>query len=434
MSQSSSAAATAAPAAATGTPPASASAPVPAPTPATAAAASSSRRRDTPRELRRLTTAVTAFSLVFGLLGLILFALLTWSMQRSSAATAQTIRIQQIQTDLLRADANATNAFLVGGLEPADQRDAYESAIDDASQLIAQSARAEPADQAALARLNVALVSYTDNIELARANNRQGYPIGAQYLQIASSDLRSEALPILNNLVDANAVRASSQMSVTGAIPLAIAELLLLGGLVWMQVWLARRFKRRFNVPLALATCIGLVSLIITTVLLSWAGINLTDIRDGDLADARAASNARVAANDAKSNESLTLIARGSGGSFEEAWKTSAASVSDSISRFRDLESMWQPYVDVHGQIRALDDDGQWDKAVAMATSKSNTAFDGFEQPIAQLVAQSGAATTAGLNKLAPWMIVGGLLAVAAGIAMAVLGRRGVELRLKEYR
>ena len=403
MTQPSAAAATA-PVAAPGVP----SLAVPVASALPAPSAPRSKPRDTPRELRRLTTAVITLSLVFGLLGLSLFTLLTWSMQRASGATAQTIRIQQIQTNLQRADANATNAFLVGGLEPADQ--------------------------AALAALNVELVDYTENIELARANNRQGFPIGAQYLRLASSGLRADALPILQNLVDANALRASSQMKVTIAIPIAIIELVLLGGLVWGQVWLAKRFRRRFNVPLAISTGIGVVCIIVTTVLISWSAASLAGVRDGNFADVRAASNARVAANDAKSNESLTLIARGSGGAFQEAWQASADSVAADITRFRDLDSLWQPYVDVHTEIRALDDGGQWDKAVQLATSKSNTTFDAFDQAVARQVDGSGAATTAGLARLMPWMIVGALLAAAAGVTMAALGRRGVQQRLKEYR
>ncbi len=429
MTQPSAAAATA-PVAAPGVP----SLAVPVASALPAPSAPRSKPRDTPRELRRLTTAVITLSLVFGLLGLSLFTLLTWSMQRASGATAQTIRIQQIQTNLQRADANATNAFLVGGLEPADQRAAYEEAITTASLLIAEAADAEPADQAALAALNVELVDYTENIELARANNRQGFPIGAQYLRLASSGLRADALPILQNLVDANALRASSQMKVTIAIPIAIIELVLLGGLVWGQVWLAKRFRRRFNVPLAISTGIGVVSIIVTTVLISWSAASLAGVRDGNFADVRAASNARVAANDAKSNESLTLIARGSGGAFQEAWQASADSVAADITRFRDLDSLWQPYVDVHTEIRALDDGGQWDKAVQLATSKSNTTFDAFDQAVARQVDGSGAATTAGLARLMPWMIVGALLAAAAGVTMAALGRRGVQQRLKEYR
>ena len=40
------------------------------------------------------------------------------TLDRAEADTAQLIRVQNIQTDLLSADAAATNAFLVGGLVP----------------------------------------------------------------------------------------------------------------------------------------------------------------------------------------------------------------------------------------------------------------------------------------------------------------------------
>ena len=50
-------------------------------------------------------------------------------MNRAEADAAQLIRVQQIQTNLLIADATATNAFLVGGLEPPAQRAPYDQAM-----------------------------------------------------------------------------------------------------------------------------------------------------------------------------------------------------------------------------------------------------------------------------------------------------------------
>src|SRR5699024_9690575 len=122
--------------------------------------------------------------------------------------------------------------------------------------------------------------------------------------------------------------------------------------------------------------------------------------------------------------------ARGSGGSFEEAWKVSAAAVEDNITRFRGLDdSVWQPYVNVHTQIRKLDDGGQWDQAVAKATTDSNTTFTTFDDTIAKLVADSSNTTGHGLGSIAPWPIIGAITTFAAGIVMAVLGRRGVAQR-----
>jgi len=426
-------------------PAATAPAPVTSPTAQNAAAATPSplpvestatpKPHDTPRELRRLTTLVIVAGLVFGVTGLATFLLLTTALQRAESSTAQLIRVQQIQTNLLRADANATNAFLVGGLEQADQRKAYDDAITETSRLIAEAADAEPGDRDALSALNVQLIDYTENIELARANNRQGFPVGAQYLRNASGGLRADAMPILDNLVTANADRAESQMNARIAILFAVVGIGVLGLLVWVQVGLARRFKRRFNVGLVIASIVGAVTLIVGLVALGWAAATIGTIRDGSFTDVRDAATARIEGNNAKSNESLTLIARGSGGSFEEAWKVSAAVVEDRISRFgRDFEVVWQPYVDVHTQIRELDDGGQWDKAVALATTESNTTFTTFDTNVARVVDSASAETTGGLAATVPWMVVGSVLSLVAGIAMAVLGRRGLAQRLKEYR
>lgn len=405
-----------------------------APSPLPVQATPTPKPRDTPRELRRLTTTVIVAGVVFGLAGLATFLLLAAQLQRAEAATAQLIRVQQIQTNLLRADANATNAFLVGGLEPADQRKTYDDAITDASRLIAEAAEAEPADKAALSELNTLLVGYTANIELARANNRQGYPVGAQYLRTASSGLRADALPILDNLVEANAARAASQMNARVAILFGLAGLVVLAGLVWCQVWLARRFRRRFNVGMVVATVVGALALILGLILLGWTAVSVGSLRDGAFADVRAAATARIEGNNAKSNESLTLIARGSGASFEQAWKTSAATVEDNLTRFRDLDALWQPYVTVHTEIRTLDDGGQWDAAVEKATTDSNSTFNDFDDTVARLVDSSSASITTGLGSTIPWLVVGAILSFAAGIVMAVVGRRGVGQRLKEYR
>ena len=405
------------------------------PSPLPVQATTTPKPRDTPRELRRMTTLVIVAGVVFGLAGLATFLLLTSSLQRAEASTEQLIRVQEIQTNLLRADANATNAFLVGGLEPADQRTAYDDAITATSRLIAEAAEAEPGDRAALAELNVQLVDYTENIGLARANNRQGFPVGAQYLRNASGGLRADAMPILDNLVSANADRAESQMSAGIAVLFAVVGIAALAVLVWVQVRLARRFRRRFNVGLAVATGIGVVALVVGLSTLGWAAATIGNIRDGSFGAVRDAAGARIDGNNAKSNESLTLIARGSGSSFEKAWQVSATVVEDHISRLgRDFGVVWAPYATVHAEIRELDDGGQWDKAVALATTRSNEAFTDFDTAVARQVDTASTATTGGLAATVPAMVVGALLTFAAGLAIAVLGRRGLAQRLKEYR
>jgi hypothetical protein len=395
----------------------------------------------TPRRLRLLSLGVVVVGVIVGVIGALIFSYLAVSLGRAKADVAQLIRVQQIQSNLLSADATATNAFLVGGLEPPAQRAAYDQAMSSTSALIADAAQAQPADGAALSALNQQVLSYTGAIEQARANNRQGLPVGAQYLRNASAQLRSDALPILDNLVSANAARAADEMKAGVGYVILVISLLALGGMIAAQLWLARRFKRTINVGMLASSIVLLVIVIGTLVVVQQLRSGLNEISSGSLAAVNTAANARINANNAKSNESLTLIARGSGQAFEEAWKSSANSVSESLGQLPDqpeLASQWQAYTDVHSQIRTLDDGGQWEKAVARATgsgkNSSNTVFGTFDSNLAGYLDGVSQEASNSLADEQPVMVVAAILILLGGLATALLGRRGVAERLREYR
>ena len=409
-----------------------------APSPAAKAAEST---MSTPQRLRLLSLGVVVVGLVIGVIGALIFTYLAVSLSRARADTAQLIRVQKIQSNLLSADATATNAFLVGGLEPPAQRAAYDQAMSSTSSLIAEAAQAQPADGTALAALNQQVLSYAGMIEQARANNRQGLPIGAQYLRNASAQLRSDALPILNNLVSANAARATDEMKAGAGYIVLVIALLGLGGVIAAQVWLARRFKRKINVGMLASSIVLLVLVIGSLIVVLQLRSSLQEISSGSLAAVNTAADARINANDAKSNESLTLIARGSGQAFEAAWKSSADSVAENLGRLTDkpeLVGQWQAYTDVHTQIRALDDEGQWDKAVAKATGSandsSNTVFGAFDSNLAGYLDSVSREASNSLADEQPVMVVAAVLILLGGLAAALLGRRGVAERLREYR
>jgi len=409
-----------------------------APSPAAKAAEST---MSTPQRLRLLSLGVVVVGLVIGVIGALIFTYLAVSLSRAKADTAQLIRVQKIQSNLLSADATATNAFLVGGLEPPTQRAAYDQAMSSTSSLIAEAAQAQPADGTALAALNQQVLSYAGMIEQARANNRQGLPIGAQYLRNASAQLRSDALPILNNLVSANATRATDEMKAGAGYIVLVIALLGLGGVIAAQVWLARRFKRKINVGMLASSIVLLVLVIGSLIVVLQLRSSLQEISSGSLAAVNTTADARINANDAKSNESLTLIARGSGQAFEAAWKSSADSVAENLGRLTDkpeLVGQWQAYTDVHTQIRALDDEGQWDKAVAKATGSandsSNTVFGAFDSNLAGYLDGVSQEASNSLANEQPVMVVAAVLILLGGLAAALLGRRGVAERLREYR
>ena len=394
----------------------------------------------TPRRLRQLMAAVVIGGLLFGLFGAIGLGTQAFALTAAGSNTDQLIRVQTIETDLLTADATATNAFLVGGLEPPAQRERYDQAIDSVNRLITEAARAQSADADALAALNGVVSEYAVAIEQARANNRQGFPVGAQYLREASTTLRADALPILDNLVAANLQRAESEMSALHPLLFQIAGVLILIGYVFAMIWLARRFKRTINVGVLIGGLTLLLSLIIGGVIVSATAGSVEQLRTGSFTIATAAAEARIEAGDAKSSESLTLIARGSGAAFEKAWQESADDVTTQLDRIgeRDLTEQWQAYVDVHQQIRKLDDGGRWDDAVAQATGTSaeddsNKVFGTFDATLAQYRDAAATATGNGLAGPTVGLFIGAALIFVGGVVAAAFGRWGVAARLREY-
>jgi hypothetical protein len=319
----------------------------------------------------------------------------------------------------------------------------YDQALSSTSALIVEASQAQPADAAALSALNEEVVSYAATIEQARANNRQGLPVGAQYLRNASADLRSTALPILDNLVSSNAARATDQMDPpTGYIYIfPVISLLALIGVIIGQVWLARRFRRTINVGMLASAIVLLVITIGGLVVVQQLSSSLNSISNGSFAAVNTAADARIDANNAKSNESLTLIARGSGQAFETAWKSSADSVAENLQRLTDqpeLMDQWEAYTDVHSEIRALDDGGRWEAAVSRATGSgdksSNTVFGTFDSNLASYLDGVSQDTSSSLADEQPLMVVGAILILLGGLAAALLGRWGIGARLKEYR
>jgi len=404
----------------------------------------------TPGQLRLLALLAVAVSLIFALGAFSTFGSAADALRKGGENAAQLVRVQAIHTNLVRADADATNAFLVGGLEPADQRTSYTASIEQASRLIAAAARAQPADGPALGALNSSVLTYAGLIEQARATNRQALPVGAQYLRVASSGLRSDALPILDALVRANDARVRAELDSAAGASAALVTSGILGLLVLAagMVWLSRRTHRYVNPPLAAATAAILVTLVIGSIALAATGGRVDDVRTGSYAATLATARARIAAFDAKSNESLTLIARGSGSAFQQAWLSSSKVVTDqSAASARlggdeasgsQLGALWKGYVGTHEQIRRADDGGQWEAAVRQATGKgstsANASFDAFDTRSTAALTASSRAAADSLDAPRSWLPFAAWLGLLVGIAAAISAWWGVSLRLEEYR
>ena len=420
-----------------------------APRPASQSVASAARDtfRGTPGRLRLAGIATVGACLLFGLLAFVAATSRANALSNARSDTAQLVRVQTVRTNLVYADANLTNAFLVGGLEPPSARAAYEQGIATASQTLADASGKNPRDAAVLAHVNDVITRYTGLVESARANNRLGYPLGAAYLRQATNLLRTDALPPLADLGAAQQQRvdhdfASSAHAMTWLVVGLVAALVIL---LVVQVWLSARTRRTFNRPLLIATAAVLVVGVALAGVMAWAQGKAKDTRSGAYFATVELATARIDAFDAKSAESLTLIARGQGQAYEARFVSLANNVTvllaDSANRGGADEAAakkaFDEYQTTHRLIREEDNSGSWDQAVTLVTndaSDSNAAFKTFDETSRNVLEQRSAQLSHDLGTARAPLIPLAWIALITGIGAAVAAGLGITSRLREYR
>ncbi|NIK56633.1 hypothetical protein [Kribbella shirazensis] len=400
----------------------------------------------TPGRMRAFLIVAAAMSVVFGVAASQGFGQAEGALDRAQANAAQLVRIQAIHTNLVSANADATNAFLVGGLEPPQQRAHFVNSMAAAAGLIADAAAAQPADRDVLGALNKTLITYEGLIEQARANNRQGLPIGSQYLKDANSVLQDDSLPLVKALVEANEKRVDTEFDgiSRGTIWVVAGGLLSLVIFAVTLRWLARRTHRYLNVPIAAGAALVLLTTVVGGIALASASGAAKDTRNSEYERTLALSRARIAAYDARSNESLTLIARGSGEEFDKAYTAAAAQVNEQLGKLGSQDSAlataWRQYQAEHAKVRKDDTDGKWDDAVNRAVGKTDedtnsvNTFNAFDKTSDQHLQNASTAVQSKLTDARDGLPPIGWLGIPIGIAAALLVAWGMSQRLEEYR
>ncbi|MBT0994968.1 hypothetical protein KIN34_11805 [Cellulomonas sp. DKR-3] len=417
--------------------------PVPSPAGAGAVAPRTGALSRTPGRLR-LAAAIAALAcLAIAVAGLVGGLVQSSALGDAVADTDQQVRALGVRNDLVAADATATNAFLVGGLEPVEQRAQYDESLTAAGEGLTAVAGANGDDAASLGSVNAGVSTYAGLVEQARANNRQGFPVGAAYLETASQELRDVVLPGLDGVAQANDDRVESAFDAASLAQLALI-VLVVGAvvLVVVQVWLARRVHRRLNVGLLVATVLVVVAGFTLFSSLQAGAQTARDVEAGSYGRTVAVARAFSLANDARAMESFTLIKRGSGQAYEEAYQAAVAEAGADLAAAEGtgapVTQAFDAWTATHDEIRELDDAGRWDDAVARATSTEagspNATFDAFAQLAEQSVADAGDAASADLEGAASGAQRVAWVALVAGVLAALAALWGFSARLKEYR
>jgi hypothetical protein len=425
-----------------------------------------------PGRLRIIGAGLVALVLLFG-------ALTAWQVsERSSAARDVVTHSQPLTRDaadiyrsLADADATSADGFLAGGREPAKTRDRYNRDIDEAGRLLVRAAAetsGSSAGQAEISRLNRELPRYTGLVESARANNRQGLPLGGAYLRYASEQMRTVLLPAARKLYEVENGRLRADYGDARAFPWAAIALgvVALGGLVWAQRRLYHRTNRVFNVGLVATSAATAVVLLWLVVGHSVARAELGDSYDHGAKSLKWLNDARITALNARGDENLTLVSRGSGAQYEQNYRTEMEDLHgskggrpvgylDTALRLAGDEAGRAPvraaldslrtWHGLHAQERAKDDGGDYDTAVAEViggrdaagrpvSRYTGKAFDAMDVDLSKAVAHEQAefekAANDGRGALSGLTAGAAVLAVLAGAGVVL----GIGRRLSEYR
>ncbi|MFJ2027777.1 hypothetical protein ACIODW_28750 [Streptomyces sp. NPDC087897] len=389
--------------------------------------------------------------------------------QRAAAADDVVGRSQPLSADaadiyrfLADADTTAAGGFLAGAQEPEAVQERYREDIEEAARLLVKASGNTASDSASsreIATLNRLLPVYTGLVERARANNRQGLPLGGAYLRYANQKMAGEMLPAAERLYAAETGRLESDSADARRLPLLSvgAGIVVLGALVWMQRRTYRRTNRVLNHGLLAATAAASVVLLWLTVGHTVARTELRSAMTHGQASLDVLNDARISSLKARANENLTLVARGavltpdgSADQYEADYVTGMKALKDRLEkagRLADDASGRTPVAEAsegvsqwrtrHREARATDDRGDYEGALELiigtgkSTGQSFRQVDGalekalaHEQDEFTSAAEDGRGALRGLPTGAPALAVLGAAAVIAG----------VNRRLSEYR
>ncbi|CAN5459259.1 hypothetical protein BH10ACT9_BH10ACT9_22080 [soil metagenome] len=349
---------------------------------------------------------------------------------------------QNLYAALSGADAAAASAFLSGGVETAPVRARYRQALADAAAALTDvtAGAADPDTRAAAAQISAELSAYTGLVESARANNRQGFPIGSAYLREASTLMQSSMLPSAEKIyTDKLAAldedqRAVSSLPLVGLILLAVVLVAIGIG----SVVASARTNRTFNLGLVVAAAVVLVVIGWTLAATQLAAGAIDDSRSEGTARFEQLAKARILAQQARTNETLQLISRGdittSNTTFEGQVSDLGAYLDAGPVAARDGVRQWSASHRTHVEAYL---GGDYPRAVAQAIggdpAGSEAQFNIVEASLRDEIEQTRGTLrerVSAAGDFLAWSPTGTLVLMVVAAAAAVVG---LWPRLKEF-
>jgi hypothetical protein len=436
-----------------------------APTPARRRVALRRHLATTPGRLRLAAALLALSAIVFGAVAARTAGERRDAVQSVAATESLLVSAVKLSASLSNTHAIAAFSFLRGRPERAQSRRLYADEMRQASVGVANLAReiGTPSDSGpAVRRITQTLPVYAGLVENARANNRQGFPVGSAYLRKASKTMRNGMLPAARDLykIAAQHLTTSYRAGVSSAamltVVLAACTMLML--LAQTQIYLARTTRRILNPGLVVATALLLG-------LLVWIVVAFT-VQQSALAEAHAKGSdpvellttTRILASRAQADESIALAARGGGEEeprlrdvdrgfqavtrpIKRLLEQARAIAGDASASGNAIEGAYRTYLEAHSRVVEQVRDGDFTKAVQLAVERgtdgspsTKRAGDALDEALVREVGiaqgrfdDAAARADSALDGLAVGI-------PALTVLCALLALFGVRQRLEEYR
>ena len=359
---------------------------------------------------------------------------------RAARASTEPLLVHAVNLYTALSDANATVAtgLLSGGLESRSSRVRYTDDLQNATSALTALTRGAvtPAAQAALGKIGDQLPTYTGYVEAARANSRQGFPVGPAYMRQADALMKTSMLPAARDVYRAEAERLNSDYQTgTGtstlvALVAAIAVALVL--LLLAQRYVTRISHRIFNLPMLIATVALVVVSVWTLVAVTSSQNSLASAQRNGSDSLEALSVANVLLSRAQGDLSVTLVNRGTD-QVDPLDFTKVTQVLTSSPIAASLNSRFAAYRAAGDRVQQLEDQGQLEPAInqlqpvaAMSQHLSDELGGQINAADARfkLAAGDAASNLSGLGLAIPLVTV----------LVAVLSLLGLRQRINEYR
>jgi hypothetical protein len=417
----------------------------------------------TPGRLSLTMVGLVVLSLLTGVIGLLSIqgkasTLSDLTANREPFAAAA----QQMYRSLSDADATVAGAFLSSAVQPPALRERYQTDIDQAGAALAVAATdisgvAEAAKP--LQQLSTGIPSYTGLVERASTNNAQGYPVGSAYLREADNLMQATLLPAAQALYAVDTTRLVQSQDSATSFPWAVAVLvvMLFVALIVTQRWLRRRTHRVINVGLLVATIAVVVAVLWSATGLVFETIHVASARSAGSDPADVLAQARTKALQARTDEMLTLVARG-GQDYGQPFKhltaqiggtngaggllgqvrssTSDSALTGDINKAITAAASW---FDLHAKATGANQNGDYATATAITLGTSTgqneaAAFDKVDTALSDATLRARTIFTEQTNAAGGWLTALPVGVLVLFLVAAVGTTAGLWQRLREYR